>query len=132
MGKITIVIEKTPDFYTGYSENCDGIYAAGESVEAVMADARKAIALIKKNLPEDRWPEQIKGDYELAYRLDAVSFLRYYSQYLSLAGLGRITGINSKQLSNYLNGRAVPRQRQLDRISDGIHRFANELLAVSL
>lgn len=132
METITIVIEKTKDQYTGYSENCDGIYAAGDSVEAVMEDAREAIRLIKSNLPQERWPEQIKGDFELNYRLDAVSFLRYYSNFLSLSGLGRITGVNSKQLSNYLNGRAVPRRKQLDRISEGIHRFANELLTISL
>lgn len=132
MEKIRMIIEKTDDFYTGYSENCDGIYAAGDSVEAVMADTENAIRLIKNNLPYDRWPDQIKGEYELEYRLDIVSFLRYYSRFLSLAGLGRITGINQKQLSNYMNGRSVPRQKQVERISEGLHRFAAELLTVTL
>ena len=72
METITIVIEKTKDLYTGYAENCEGIYAAGNSVEAVMADASEAIRLIKANLPRERWPEQIKGNYELRYRLEAV------------------------------------------------------------
>ncbi len=132
MEKILMTIEKTSDFYSAYSENCDGIYAAGESIADVKSDTEEAVRLIKKNLPEDQWPEAIKGDYEIVYKLDPVSFLKYYSGFLSLSGLGKITGINPKQLSNYLNGRAVPRRRQLDRISEGIHKFANELLNVSL
>lgn len=132
MEKILMTIEKTSDFYSAYSENCDGIYAAGESIADVKSDTEEAVRLIKKNLPEDQWPDAIKGDYEIVYKLDPVSFLKYYSGFLSLSGLGKITGINPKQLSNYLNGRAVPRRRQLDRISEGIHKFANELLNVSL
>lgn len=132
MEKILMTIEKTSDFYSAYSENCDGIYAAGESIADVKSDTEEAVRLIRKNLPEDQWPEAIKGDYEIVYKLDPVSFLKYYSGFLSLSGLGKITGINPKQLSNYLNGRAVPRRRQLDRISEGIHKFAHELLNVSL
>jgi hypothetical protein len=132
MEKILMTIEKTADFYSAYSENCDGIYSAGDSIAAVRADTENAVRLIKKNLPVEQWPEAIKGEYEIEYRLDPVSFLKYYSGFLSLSGLGKITGINPKQLSNYLNGRAVPRRRQLDRISEGIHKFAHELLNVSL
>lgn len=132
MEKLIMTVEKSSDFYSAYSENCDGIYAAGNSLQEVKADTEEAVRLIKSNLPEDRWPDIIKDDYEIEYRLEPVSFLKYYSKFLSLSGLGKITGINPKQLSNYLNGRAVPRRRQLDRISDGIHRFAHELLNVSL
>lgn len=68
MEKILMAIEKTSDFYSAYSENCDGIYAAGESIADVKSDTEEAIRLIKKNLPEDQWPEVIKGDYEIEYR----------------------------------------------------------------
>lgn len=132
MKKIKITIERSGDYYDAYSSNCEGIYAAGESIEAVKNDTVNAIKLIKSELPESQWPSAIKGEYEIEYKLDAISFLKYYSNFVSLTGLGRITGINPKQLSNYLNGRAVPRQRQLQRISDGMHRFASELLTVTL
>ena len=80
----------------------------------------------------ERWPEEIKGEYELEYKLDAQSFLEYFSQYLSLAGMERITGVNQKQLSNYLNRRAKPRRPQIERISNGLRRFASELLSITL
>lgn len=51
---------------------------------------------------------------------------------MSLAGMKQLTGINQKQLSNYLNRRSVPRQKQADRIIMGMHRFARELLSITL
>ena len=78
MEKIIIVIEKSKDFYDAYSENCDGIYAAGNSIDEVKNDVAEAINLIKKNLPEEQWPRQIKGEYEIEYKLDVQSFLEYY------------------------------------------------------
>ena len=127
-----MIIEKSRDFFDAYSDNCDGIYAAGESVDAVKADTLEAIRLIKENLPEERWPKQIRGDFEIEWKFDVPSFLEYYSNFISLAGMERMTGINQKQLSNYLNHRSVPRAKQADRILSGIHRFARELLSITL
>lgn len=132
MEKITIIIERSSDLFCAYSENCEGIYAAAETLEGCKADIEEAIRLLKKNLPAERWPEPLRGDYELEYRFDAQSFLDYYSDFLSLAGISRLTGVNQKQLSNYIHHRAVPRRKQLDRISAGIHGFARELLSFTL
>ena len=33
---------------------------------------------------------------------------------------------------NYLHRRAVPRQKQADRIINGLHRFAREILSITL
>lgn len=132
MEKIIMVIEKSSDYYGAYSENCDGIYASGKNVEAIKADTLEAIQLIKKNLPKNRWPAQIKGDFEIEWKMEIPSFLEYYSSFMSLAGMERMTGINQKQLSNYLNRRTTPRKKQSDRIREGIHRFAEELLSITL
>lgn len=132
MEKIIMVIGKSKDFCGAASDNCDGIYAAGESIEAVKADTYKAIEGIKRNLPEERWPEQIKGEFEIEWKFDVPSFLEYYGSIMSLAGMEKLTGINQKQLSNYLNHRAVPRQKQADRIITGMHKFARELLSITL
>ena len=126
------MIEKSKDFFDAYSDNCDGIYAAGDSIEAVKADVYEAIEGIKRNLPEERWPEQIKGEFEIVWKFDVASFLEYYGGIMSLAGMEKMTGINQKQLSNYLNHRAVPRQKQADRIITGMHKFARELLSITL
>lgn len=132
MEKIIIVVEKSKDYYDAYSENCDGIYAAGGSIEEVKKDVESAIAAIKNNLPQEQWPNQIKSDYEIEYKLDVQSFLEYYKGYMSLSGLEKITGINQKQLSNYLNNRSKPRRRQAEKINEGLRNFAKELLSITL
>ena len=132
MEKIIMLIGKSSDYYGAMSENCEGIYASGPDIEAVKEDTYKAIEGIKRNLPVDRWPSQIKGDFEIEWKFDVPSFLEYYGGFLSLAGLERMTGINQKQLSNYLHHRAVPRKKQADRIITGLHKFAREILSVTL
>lgn len=132
MEKITIIIERSKDLFDAYSENCDGIYGAGDTIEACKADIETSIREIKEKLPMDRWPEQLKGEYELVWKLDAQSFLDYYSDFISLAGMERITGVNQKQLSNYVHHRAKPRRQQVDRIREGLHKFAHELLSLTL
>lgn len=132
MEKIIMVIEKSKDFYDAYSENCEGIYAAGGSIDDVKKDTEAAIGIIKRDYPESEWPAPLRGEYEIEWKMDVQSFLEYYKDYLSLSGLEKITGINQKQLSNYLNRRSKPRRRQLERISEGLHRFASELLSVTL
>lgn len=132
MKKIIIVIERSADLFDAYSDNCDGIYGAGDTLEECKADIETSIRQIKEKLPIEQWPEELKGEYELEYKLDTQSFLEYYSQYLSLAGMERITGVNQKQLSNYLNRRSKPRKQQIERISKGLRRFASELLSITL
>lgn len=132
MEKITIIIERSKDLFDAYSENCDGIYGAGETIEECKADIETSIREIKEKLPIDRWPEQLKGEYEIEWKLDVQSFLDYYSDFISLAGMERITGVNQKQLSNYVHHRAKPRRQQVDRIRDGLHKFAHELLSLTL
>ena len=120
------------DSFGAYSENCEGIYAAGGTVEECKNDVEVAIALIKKNLPEERWREQIKGDYTLVWDYAIQSLLLYYGGLLSLSGLERLTGIHQKQLWSYMHGRSKPRIQQKQRIEKALHSFANELADVSV
>ena len=122
----------SPDSFGAYSENCEGIYAAGDTVEECKKDVEVAIALIKKNLPEERWPAQIKGEYTLILHYDIQSLLLHYGSLLSLAGLERLTGIHQKQLWAYMHGRSKPRIQQKQRIEKALHSFADELASVSV
>ena len=73
MTKIIMMLERSKDFFDAYSKNCDGIFAAGASIDEVKADAEKAIELIKKTLPESQWPNEIEGDYEIEWKFDVAS-----------------------------------------------------------
>jgi len=132
MEKIVVVIEKSKDFMGAYAENCEGIYGAGETIDAVKADVLQAIDTIKREYPAEEVPAPLRGEYEIEWKIDVHSFLAYFSRYMSLAGMERATGINQRQLSAYLNRRSVPRRGQAERINSGLHKFASELLSVTV
>lgn len=62
METLKIIIEKSRDFYNAYTENCDGIYGAGETVEKAKANALEGLELLKETSPENEWPKILKGD----------------------------------------------------------------------
>lgn len=132
MGKLIINICASADHFGAYSANCDGIYAAGDTIDEVKADVNEAIRLIKANLPEDRWPEPLKEDFEIEWHYDTQSLLLHYGTLMSLSGLERITGVHQKQLWAYMHGRSKPRRQQADRIEQGIRNFGQELSNLAL
>lgn len=132
MKLLKICICASSDSFGAYSENCDGIYAAGDSVADVKKDVLEAIRLIKKNLPENQWPEILKGEYEIEWHFDVQSLLNYYSHVFTNAALERITGINQKQLWNYANGVSKPRPLARKKIETALHNLGSELLTISL
>lgn len=132
MEKIIMNLCASHDSFGAYSENCDGIYSAGNTIDECKKDAEKAIDLIKRNLPEDRWPEQIKGEYKLVWHYDTQSLLLNYGTLLSLSGLERLTGIHQKQLWAYMHGRSKPRRQQKERIERALHQFAGELSDIEI
>ena len=56
MKKIIIVIERSADLFDAYSDNCDGIYGAGDTLEECKADIETSIRQIKVKLPMEQWP----------------------------------------------------------------------------
>ena len=132
MNRLVINICASNDSFGAYSENCEGIFAAGDSIESCKRDVIKAIELIKSELPEDRWPEPIRDVYEIVWKYDTQSLLLHFSSIMTLSGIERLTGINQKQLWSYMHGRSKPRARQKENIKKSLHRFGQELVKMEL
>ena len=77
-------------------------------------------------------PTILKDDYEIIYHFDVESLLNYYKGIFTNSALEKITGINQRQLQHYSSGLKKPRQPQLKKIEDGLHKLAAELQAVEL
>jgi hypothetical protein len=67
---------------------------------------------------------------EFEFKYDIPSFLQYYAFAFTLAGLERITGVNQRQLSHYINGIKRPSEKTVKKIEDRIHLFGNEIVSV--
>lgn len=70
INKLFITICASKDGFGAFSKNCEGIYAAGDTIADTKADVLEAIRLIQENLPEERWPEIIKSEYTIEWLYD--------------------------------------------------------------
>lgn len=130
--KLIICVGASADHFGAYAENCEGVYAAGDTVEDVKNDVLEAIRLLKENNAEADLPELLRGDYEIEWKYDVQSLLKYYQGIFTNAGLERISGINQKQLWNYANGISKPREKARKQIETALHNLGRELLSFSL
>ena len=93
-----------------------------EDFFAGVEDMRRVYAKIGKPFP----------DLDFRFKYDVSSFLGYYAYAFSLAGLQRITGINQRQLSHYVNGVRKPSKQTTQKIETALRQFATELSHITL
>lgn len=128
MEKVTVIIEMTDDSsYTAIPQHNYkiGFFGEGNTVDEAIIDLNNSLAEAKEELPE--LPEM-----EWDLKFDTASFLQFYGDRLSLAGLQTITGINRKQLSHYVTGHSRPSVATVQKIQAGITNFSQQLGRVSL
>lgn len=126
---ITAIIELASDMTFSIS------YERPEGLDFVLAAAGESVAAAKSEFFE--MLEDYKREYEeegkewhslnFSFRYDVASFLNFYSKVFSLAGIARLTGINQRQLSNYLNGHRNASPATTQKIANAIHHLGREL-----
>ena len=129
---LKICICASKDSFGGYGENCEGIYAMGDSVTDVKKEILEAIKLYKEITPVEEWAEPIRENWPIMWHYDTQSLLQYYQGIFSNSALERLTGINQKQLWNYANGVSKPRKEARNKIQNALHSLGQELLEFSL
>jgi hypothetical protein len=130
--KLLINICASNDSFGAFAENCEGIYASGDTAADVKRDVLEAIRIYKEITPEAEWAAPIKEDWPIEWHFDVQSLLMYYQGVFTNAALERITGINQKQLWNYANGVSKPRKQAREKISNALHSLGHDLLEFSL
>lgn len=127
MKTVKVFIEKSDYGYSAYMDDTPLDYSCigeGKTVEDTISDFKNAYQEMKDYYSKEGKPfEEI--DCEFYY--DTASFLQEYAPSFSLAGLERITGVNQTMLGHYLHGRRKPSRKTLEKIEQGVKRFAKEL-----
>ena len=101
----------------------------GNSVKDALDDFHEAHTELKAMEESEG---KIFPDLDFEFRYDTVSFLKYYSKIISLAGLQRLTGIDRHQLSHYVTGKSKPSPKTVARIQKGVTALGQELSSVCL
>lgn len=129
MKTIEVIVEYAGKNLSAYIEGVP-IITVGNNLKELENNMREAIKLYMEDNPNPC--EQLKGDYELKFRIDTATFINYYSDIFTKAALSRITGINERQLWHYAAGIHKPRKKQAEKIQNGIKSLTKELEAIHL
>jgi len=130
MIKVKALIERGADgtygVYIDLGENRlnYGVIGDGSSVNDAIDDFYGCYEDMKKSYENDN---QYFQEAEFEFHYDTASFLDYYTNYFSLVGLSRLTGIHQGQLSHYVNGTRNPSKRTIQKIDKCVRNFANNL-----
>lgn len=129
MKRVRVFIERGSDgCYSAYMPDDDnlsyGITGTGHTIEETTKDFNGAYEGMKAYYAsEGKHFEEV----EFSFSYDVASFLAYYSDKLSLAGLERITGVAQGQLSHYVTGRRNPSKKTAEKIQKALQQFGKEL-----
>ncbi|MDR2361332.1 MAG: hypothetical protein LBD91_01220 [Prevotellaceae bacterium] len=130
MQKLTIIIERSANFYDAYAENCYGLYGAGKTLDEVKENIMK---VLRRRLKDPYFlPAILKGRFEVEFVCELPAFINHYAQKIGYVGLERITGIERTNLIEYSKGSIKPRQPTLRKMEKALHDFAAELKQTSL
>lgn len=106
-----------------------GIHGTGSTAREAVDDFMSAYKTMKE-FYGNKGLEFVEAEFEYVY--DTASFIQFYSSYFTLAGLSRLTGINQRQLSHYVNGTRNPSKGTIDKIDSSIQDFAKNLSQVQV
>lgn len=122
-------------FFASLGENVLGVVAfEGDTFAELQEEANNSLELhVKDMIAKGETVELWLRDkvYEFEYKfMDAISLLKAYSPYLSLAAISRVSGISQSQLSLYSNGKKKARPHQVELIAYAINKIGKELVCV--
>jgi predicted RNase H-like HicB family nuclease len=129
--KAVAIIEKGLDGAYGVFIGSDnvpfGALGDGKTIAEAVADFYNSLDEMRAFYAEEgkEFPQ-----LEFEFRYDTASFLQQYAYAFTLAGLERITGVNQRQLSHYINGVRKPSEKTTRKIEERLHQFGAEIASI--
>ncbi len=133
MKTVEVIVEHAGNNLSAYIEGAP-VITVGNDVKEIEKNMKEAVELYLDSCNEMNIApvEILQGEFTLKFKIDAATFINYYSSIFTKAALSRITGINERQLWHYAAGVHKPRKQQLEKIQKGINALTEELSAINL
>lgn len=133
MKTVEVIVEHAGNNLSAYIEGAP-VITVGNDVKEIEKNMKEAVELYLESCKEMNIApvEVLQGEFTLKFKIDAATFINYYSSIFTKAALSRITGINERQLWHYAAGVHKPRKQQLEKIQKGINALTEELAVINL
>lgn len=120
--------------FSAYVPLLPGCISTGSTPDGIKSNILEAIQFHLEGMREDGdpIPSSFKGKFELVFKFDTQSLLKYYKNVITGSALEKYSGINQKQLNHYANLHRKPKEDQIKKIEAAFHDLGRELLAVQL
>ena len=120
--------------FSAHVPQLPGCISTGKTPDEIKAKIHEAIQFHLDGIKEDgdKLPVSFRGKYELVFKFDTQSLLKYYKNVITGSALEKYSGINQKQLNHYANLHRKPRIDQVKKIQAAFHNLGKELMAVEL
>ena len=122
--KIKMIVEKTDTGFSAYSEDYP-IFTTGKTIPELINNAYEAAQLFFEEENLEISHENIK------FEIDFKQFFQYY-KVLNSKFLAEKIGMNPTLLSQYIQGRKKPSEKQTEKILAGIQQIGRELSEMNL
>ena len=116
-------------FYTAACSDHPALMGGGETPEAALDELRETLRLVKEDGREIAfiYPEWLDEPFEFKTHWNVKDLMAYYAGIITPSALGRLSGINPKQIWSYMHGTSKPRRAQLEKMESALHRLGREL-----
>ncbi len=114
--KHNIIVEVNNTGFTAYVEKLDGVVTTGDTIEEIKENMQEALELYYDD----------KVTLKLSYHFDLKQFFKHYNM-LNQKAVAHYAGINESLFSQYISGKKVPSEKQLNKLTEGVNRIGQEL-----
>jgi len=122
--KLIIIVEKTDSGFSAYSEEYP-IFTTGKTIPDLIDNAYEAVNFYFED-------QDIQVSHEnMKFEIDFKQFFQYY-RVLNAKFLAEKIGMDPTLLSQYVQGRKKPSDKQTEKILMGIHQIGQELSEINL
>jgi predicted RNase H-like HicB family nuclease len=134
MKKVIVEISFVENNYSVHVPLLPGCVSTGKTPDEMKANILEAINFHLEGMKEDgdTIPDSFIGDFDLEYKFDIQSLLKYYKNVITGSALEKYSGINQKQLNHYANLHRKPKAEQIKKIESAFHNLGKELMSVQL
>jgi predicted RNase H-like HicB family nuclease len=127
----TVIVEKTGTGFSAYTKEIDGLATVGDTIAQLKQNFNEVLGYHVEYLKEQG--ETVNtDDYEISYVIDLEQFFEYFSVINKSAFAERYVKMNTSLFRQYTKGLAPLSGDKLKKISEGLHRLAEEIDGLSL